>query len=63
MFVCLFVFCCLILKKLLSLDDMSLKSCCKSLETSLKKDEQSDINTNYLYVELKLLLDLMPKEK
>lgn len=46
-----------------SLDDMSLKSCCNSLETSLKKDEQSDIDGNELYVELKLLLHLLPKEK
>ena len=34
-----------------------------SLQTSLKKDEQSDIDGNDLYVELKLLLHLLPKEK
>ncbi|XP_042753619.2 uncharacterized protein LOC111912529 [Lactuca sativa] len=50
-------------EKLLSLDDITLKSCCMSLETSLKKDEQSDIDGNDLYVELKLLLHLLPKEK
>ncbi|KAL7613211.1 hypothetical protein Lser_V15G08023 [Lactuca serriola] len=54
----------LVLKeKLLSLDDITLKSCCMSLETSLKKDEQSNIDGNDLYVELKLLLHLLPKEK
>lgn len=42
---------------------MSLKSCCKTLETSLKQDEQSNIDGNYLYIELKLLLHLLPKEK
>ena len=34
-----------------------------SLEVSLKKDEQSDIDANDLYVELKLLQHLLPKEK
>ena len=49
--------------KLQALDDISLKSCCKSLETSLKKDEQLDIDGNDLYTELKLLLHLLPKKK
>ena len=49
--------------KLQALDDISLKSCCKSLETSLKKDEQLDIDGNDLYTELKLLLHLFPKKK
>ncbi|XP_023735010.2 uncharacterized protein LOC111882873 [Lactuca sativa] len=43
--------------------DITLKSCCMSLETSLKKGEQLDIDGNDLYVELKLLLHLLPKEK
>ena len=49
--------------KLQALDDISLKSCCKSLETSLKNDEQLDIDGNELYTELKLLLHLFPKKK
>lgn len=49
--------------KLHTLDDESLKSCCNALETSLKKDDKSDINGNELYTELKLLLHLLPKGK
>lgn len=50
-------------EKLLSLDDMRLKCYCKSFEISLKKNAQSDIDKIDLYVELKLLLYILPKEK
>lgn len=50
-------------EKLRSLDDMTLKSGCKSFENSLKKDEHSDIDGNDLYVELKLLVHLLLKVK
>lgn len=42
---------------------MSLKSCCSRFEAALKKGEQSDIDGNELYVELKLLQEFLPKDK
>ena len=50
-------------EKLHSLDDMSLKSCCNQFEVALKNNEQSDIDGYELFVELKLLRELLPKEK
>lgn len=47
--------------KLHSLDDLSLKSCCSHLENALKTDDNSDIKGYDLYVELKLVQELLPK--
>ncbi|KAJ1254500.1 hypothetical protein BS78_K048800 [Paspalum vaginatum] len=44
-----------------SLDNKSLKSCCDHLEAALKRDEQSDIDANDLYMELKFLQDFIPQ--
>ena len=49
--------------KLRSLEDKDLKSCCLRLEAALKHDEVYDIDGTDLYVELKLLVHSMPKEK
>jgi hypothetical protein len=58
-------------EKMRSLDNDSLKSSCDNLEAALKEKEtdsianenrKSDIDTNELYVELKLLRDFIPKE-
>ncbi|PWA64700.1 zinc finger MYM-type protein 1 [Artemisia annua] len=49
--------------KLRSLGDNDLKSCCLRLEAALKHDEVYDIDGIDLYVELKLLVHSMPKEK
>ena len=45
-----------------SLDDTSLKSSCDNLGAVLTKDGKSDVDANELYVELKFLQDLIPKE-
>jgi hypothetical protein len=44
------------------LDNKSLKSSCDNLEATLKKDGKSDIDATELYMELKFIHDLMPKE-
>ncbi|CAN0925948.1 Zinc finger MYM-type protein 1 [Linum grandiflorum] len=49
-------------EKLFSLNDSCLKSSCMHIETILKSNDQSDIDGNDLYLELKLLQDLLPKE-
>ena len=49
--------------KLHSLDDDNLKSRCNVLESALKKDDQSDIDGNELYTELKLFVHLLPKKR
>ncbi|XP_021843059.2 uncharacterized protein [Spinacia oleracea] len=46
-----------------SLDDASLKFCCSNFEKALKHNEHSDIDGNELYVELKLLRELLPRGK
>jgi hypothetical protein len=43
-----------------SLDNDSLKSSCKNLESALTKDGKSDIDANELYVELKLIQNFIP---
>ena len=48
--------------KLQSMDNMKLQSCCKNLEDALKKGEVSDCDENDLFVELKLLREMLPKE-
>uniref|UniRef100_A0A7N0TVB4 TTF-type domain-containing protein n=1 Tax=Kalanchoe fedtschenkoi TaxID=63787 RepID=A0A7N0TVB4_KALFE len=48
--------------KLNALDDMRLKSSCDALEVALKNGDCNDVHANELYVELKLLMDLLPKE-
>ncbi|XP_019153537.1 PREDICTED: uncharacterized protein LOC109150015 [Ipomoea nil] len=49
--------------KLQSMADMDLKSCCICLEAALKRDEQcGDIDGNELYIELKLLREILSKE-
>ncbi|KAL6570270.1 hypothetical protein OROMI_014784 [Orobanche minor] len=48
--------------KLQSLDDTNLKTCCAQLEVALKNNEQSDVDGNELYVELKLLQEFLPPE-
>jgi hypothetical protein len=45
-----------------SLDKKSLKTCCHYLETALKRDGQSDIDANDLFVELSFLQDFIPQE-
>ncbi|KAM6558421.1 uncharacterized protein LOC115716398 [Cannabis sativa] len=49
--------------KLQSLDNANLKSCCSHFEKALKHNEQSDIDGNELCVELKLLRQILPREK
>lgn len=48
--------------KLQSLDDATLKSCCTNFEQALKHNEQSDIDGNEFFVELKLLRETLPEE-
>ncbi|XP_019175777.1 PREDICTED: zinc finger MYM-type protein 1-like, partial [Ipomoea nil] len=49
--------------KLQLMADMDLKSCCICLEAPLKRDEQcGDIDGNELYIELKLLREILSKE-
>ncbi|XP_058742320.1 uncharacterized protein LOC131614784 [Vicia villosa] len=48
--------------KLQSLDDATLKSCCSNFERVLKHNEQSDIDGNDLFGELKLLREMLPEE-
>jgi hypothetical protein len=45
-----------------SLDKKSLKTYCHYLETALKRDGQSDIDANDLFVELSFLQDFIPQE-
>ena len=49
--------------KLQSLDNTCLKSCCSHFEKTLKHNEQYDIDGNELYVELKLLREILPRKK
>ncbi|XP_060959473.1 uncharacterized protein LOC133030664 [Cannabis sativa] len=49
--------------KLQSLDNTCLKSCCSHFEKALKHNEKYDIDGNELYVELKLLREILPREK
>ncbi len=44
------------------MDDACLKSSCSHIEVALMKDDQSDINGDELYVELKLLQEFLPKK-
>ncbi|CAH9092340.1 unnamed protein product [Cuscuta europaea] len=56
-----FLFCS---EKLQALSDLDLKSCCTRLQTVLQRDaEFSDIDGDDLYIELKLLIEVLPKEK
>ncbi|XP_058783742.1 uncharacterized protein LOC131658470 [Vicia villosa] len=48
--------------KLQSLDDATLKSCCSNFERVLKHNEQSDIDGNEFFAELKLLREMLPEE-
>ncbi|GJS04872.1 zinc finger MYM-type protein 1-like protein [Tanacetum coccineum] len=48
--------------KLNSLDDNTLKSHCSHLEAALKNNEQSDVDANDLFVELRLLNNYLPKK-
>ena len=48
--------------KLQSLDDATLKSCCSNFEHKLKHNEGSDIDGNELFVELRSLRDMLPRE-
>ncbi|CAL5212954.1 unnamed protein product [Lathyrus oleraceus] len=48
--------------KLQSLDDATLKSCCTNFEQALKHNEQSDIDGNEFFAELKLLREMLPEE-
>ncbi|KAK9682056.1 hypothetical protein RND81_10G047400 [Saponaria officinalis] len=50
-------------RRLQSLDDVTLKSRCTNLEMALKSGEQCDIDENNLYMELKLLRDILPDEE
>ncbi|XP_074302386.1 uncharacterized protein LOC141633942 [Silene latifolia] len=50
-------------ERLLSMEDGRLQVCCNGLEDALKKGEQFDIDGNELYMELKFLRGLLPKEK
>ncbi|PWA36504.1 zinc finger MYM-type protein 1 [Artemisia annua] len=48
------------LDKLKSYDDDSLKSCCSCFEAALKNNDKYDIDTNELYLELRLLKNFLP---
>ncbi|XP_050915352.1 uncharacterized protein LOC127130376 [Lathyrus oleraceus] len=48
--------------KLQSLDDATLKSCCSNFVQVLKHNEQSDIDGNEFFAELKLLREMLPEE-
>ncbi|XP_050874991.1 uncharacterized protein LOC127078594 [Lathyrus oleraceus] len=48
--------------KLQSLDGATLKSCCTNFEQTLKHNEQSDIDGNEFFAELKLLREMLPEE-
>ena len=45
-----------------SFDNDNLKSCCCHLESSLRRERQSDIDANDLYMELGFLQDFIPQE-
>ncbi|KAJ0808162.1 putative transcription factor and/or regulators TTF-type(Zn) family [Helianthus annuus] len=47
-------------KKLKTLDEATLKSCCYRLQDALKYKEESDIDANELYLELKLIETFLP---
>ncbi|XP_034198474.1 zinc finger MYM-type protein 1-like [Prunus dulcis] len=49
-------------KKLNSLDDCDLKNSCSHLESILKNDKFFDVDGEDLFVELKVLRELLPKE-
>uniref|UniRef100_A0A7N0UM60 Uncharacterized protein n=1 Tax=Kalanchoe fedtschenkoi TaxID=63787 RepID=A0A7N0UM60_KALFE len=48
--------------KLNSLDDVCLKSYCDAIEFAFKNGDCNDVDANELCVELKLLMDLLPKK-
>ncbi|KAK9667913.1 hypothetical protein RND81_13G020400 [Saponaria officinalis] len=50
-------------RKLRLLDNAVLESCCSNLEMALKNGEQCDIDGNDLFMELKLLKDILPDEE
>ncbi|CAH9119634.1 unnamed protein product [Cuscuta europaea] len=50
-------------EKLSSLEDAQLKLWCSHLEGALKKDEQSDVDGDDMYMELKLFISFLPKKK
>ncbi|CAA7015098.1 unnamed protein product [Microthlaspi erraticum] len=50
------------LKKLKSATDDSLKASCINLETALKQGEVSDIDGSHLFLELRVLRDILPSE-
>jgi hypothetical protein len=45
-----------------SLDKKTFKTCCHDLEVALKRDGQSNIDANDLYMELGFLQDFIPEE-
>jgi len=47
-------------KKLKTLDEANLKSCCYRLQDALKYEEESDIDATELYMELKLIDTFLP---
>ena len=51
------------MKKLTSLDYDNLKKYCVDLEGFLKHDNFSDLDGNDLFSELKILQEILPKEK
>ncbi|CAA0394444.1 unnamed protein product [Arabidopsis thaliana] len=50
------------LRKLKSASDDGLKAACINLETSLKHGDSSDVDGNHLFLELKVLKELLPTE-
>ncbi|XP_071708450.1 uncharacterized protein [Rutidosis leptorrhynchoides] len=48
--------------KLAYLDIVNLKECCMNLESALTCDNDSDIDGNELFMELKVLKDMLPKK-
>lgn len=46
-------------QRMKSLDDLSLKSSCLNFENALMSNEKSDIDGNELFVELKLLKEIL----
>ncbi|XP_048503020.1 uncharacterized protein LOC125498784 [Beta vulgaris subsp. vulgaris] len=51
------------LRKLQSLDHLTLLSCCNNFEEAIKHNDQSDINGKELYVEVDFLRGILPHEK
>lgn len=48
--------------KLQSLDDTTLMSCCSNFERVIKSNEQSDVDGNEFFAELKLLREILHEE-